>query len=804
MANNKKKIVKNLDLSLHLPFIPIRELVIFPSISVTFFVGRKKSLQALDSARENDQLLFVVTQNDGAIDEPSIADLFHHGVVGKVVKVSKLPNGNCKVLFEGLYAAKSLHLDLDQQVAKIEPISVTPSPLEETAPLVSLIKQQFRTSHQRYNHISQAVINGIEDEENILNLCYRLAPIMQLSLESRQKILEISSSKELLNLIYSQLIKEEESFKIEEMMREKISRQISKNQKEYYLNEQMRAIMKELGNDEQKNEQSELEKKINSSGMPKAAMAVAKREFKKLAQMQSASTEVNIVRTYLDWLVSLPWKNATKDNLDLNKVQARLDADHYGLSVVKERIIEYIAQVSKAKKIKGPIICLNGPPGVGKTSLAQSIAKALDRNFVRMSLGGIRDEAEIRGHRRTYIGALPGRIISAMKKSKSVNPVILLDEIDKLASSHLGNPAAALLEALDPEQNHQFVDHYLEVEYDLSKVMFICTSNNSFDIPPALRDRMEVINLVGYSETEKNHIFYRHLWPKELLENQLSKTDISINEAAVKKLISHYTREAGIRDLQRNLAKLMRKVNRDLMTDKDIKSVKLDNRKLTSYLGVPKYRKEQILDRPQIGVVNGLAWTPVGGDILLIEVLLLPGKGKITLTGKLGQVMRESAQAAFSYIQANASLFGIQAEKFKEFDVHIHAPEGAVPKDGPSAGVALATALVSAYTGIAVNNVVAMTGEITLYGRILPIGGLKEKLLAALRSKVRRVFVPLQNKADIQNLEKDVKSDLSKLKISFFEDLYSLICEALVSPPAQFVEPVAQGKNEIIHKQKLQ
>jgi len=791
-----------------IPIIPMRDVVLFPSVITPFFVGRKRSLLALEKAMSRDRKIFVVAQRKPDVNNPEIEDLFQIGVIGNVIRSTELPNNTLKIVFEGTQRGKLLELRHGEEnpEARVLPMDKN-GPVKSKNEADSLIYEKLIKS-QLKNFLKRGE-EGNESLEPLLNLniapeylCNFIAPALKISLEEKQEILETDELNPKLEKIYSILVFEDESRKIDEKVRVKIQKQISKSHKEYFLNEQLRAIQKELGVEEQKNEFQEIEKKILSAGMTTEATEVAKKELKKLQQMSGNSSEASVIRNYIDWLLAVPWKEKTEDNLDLTHAQKILNKEHYGLTLVKDRILEFIAVSKRIGRLKSPILCLVGPPGVGKTSLAKSVAHALGRNFVRMSLGGIRDEAEIRGHRRTYIGAMPGKILHAMKKAKSINPVLLLDEVDKMNPSHMGDPAAALLEALDKEQNFGFMDHYLEVEYDLSRVLFFCTANSLEGIPIPLRDRMEVIVLPGYAEIEKLSICVEYLVPKQLEENALPAKMISLKKPEILEIIRSYTKEGGIRELERLLAKIYRKVNRELLENKKVKKIDMDTKKLAEYLGPAKFQWGKKENKALVGIVNGLAWSPYGGDILTIEVIKMPGKGKLVLTGQLGSVMKESASAAYSFVRSNAAQFGIPLEIFHQIDLHVHAPEGAIPKDGPSAGVSLATALVSMLTKNPVKKDLAMTGEITLRGRVLKIGGLKEKILAAIRAKIKTIFIPEENEPDLIEIKQDLPEELKKVQIVPFHDLFSLVKEALEKPLVKIKDPKQQATTAL-GKEKL-
>ena len=759
--------------------LPMRNIVVFPHMTTPFFIGRQQSIEALEEALAGDREIFVVAQKDPMIEKPGNEDLYQIGTVGTVLQIMRLPNGTIKALFEAKARGKRLKVDLESTAysAEVEKLVCLPARDLETVALVRSVKDELKNFLKR-------VTKGVDSAEKILSGDYSpgemadlIAPLLTLEIQRQQDLLNELNDKKRLEMVYARMLEEEEHKKLEQKLKERVQGQIGRTQKEYYLNEQMKAIQKELGSEDAKEEFEEYEEKVRTSGMNEGAREVALKELKKLKQMPPMSSEANIVRTFIDWLVTVPWKVQTQDNLSVEHSQAILDEDHYGLDKVKERIIEYIAVANLVGNLRGPIICLVGPPGVGKTTLARSIARALERKFVRLSLGGVRDEAEIRGHRRTYIGAMPGKIIQSMKKAKTNNPVMLLDEIDKMGQSHMGDPASALLEVLDPEQNKEFMDHYLEVEYDLSKVMFICTANNKADIPAPMVDRLEIIDLSGYSEVEKEKIAERYLVPRQKEENGLADKPVLIPKEGVLEIIRYYTREAGVRSLERLIAKVCRKAVTEIVKVQSGELIEVTPTKVNEYLGIRKYDDDHIDKNNEVGIVNGLAWTSVGGEMLTIEVNVMKGTGKIQLTGKLGEVMKESAQAALSFIRSNANSLGIYAKVFADLDIHVHVPEGATPKDGPSAGVAITTALVSALTGIPIKKTVAMTGEITLRGKILPIGGLKEKLLAAKRNRLEMVLIPLENEKDLSEIDKEITEGIEVKPLRHVREVLRLALE---------------------------
>lgn len=766
-----------------LPLIPLRGVSIFPYMVIHFDVGREKSIQALEYAMMNDSVIVLSTQIDPKIEDPNEEDFYAVGTIANVKQMLKLPGGSIRVLVEGLNRCrikKCVKTDPFFEVIVDEYI-YNPDKLEKT-PEVEAAMRLIMSDLEDYLALnpksSQELLTTVEDIEDPGRFADVIASYIFLKQEDDQAILEAFDISERLEVLHKILQAEIELLKIEDKINQRVRKQISKVQKEYYLREQLKAIQKELGEEEDySSEIEEYKEKIRKAKMSKEAEEKALKEVERLSKMPSYSAEVGVIRTYIDWLIDLPWAKETKEKIDVKKARLILDEDHFGLDDVKERILEFIAVKKLTGTLKGPILCLVGPPGVGKTSIAKSIAKASNRNFVRMSLGGVRDEAEIRGHRRTYVGSMPGRIISSIKKSGSKNPVFLLDEVDKLANDFRGDPASALLEVLDPEQNSTFTDHYLEVAFDLSKVMFITTANTTSSIPQALLDRMEVIRISGYTEEEKYEIARRHLMPKQLKDHGLTKENLSISEQALRMVISNYTREAGVRNLERNIANLCRKAAKKIVEEK-IKKVSINANNLDKYLGPPRFRFDTVKDEDLVGVVNGLAWTEVGGDTLSIEAIVMKGKGNIQLTGQLGDVMKESAMAGISYIRANSEKFGIDSDFYKEYDIHIHVPEGAIPKDGPSAGVTMATAVISALKNVKVKKDVAMTGEITLRGIVLPVGGIKEKVLAAHRMGIKTIILPEDNKIDLDEIPEKVKKSI---KFVFAKKLDEIIDIALLS-----------------------
>jgi ATP-dependent Lon protease len=748
-----------------IPLLPLRDVVIYPYMTIPLLVGRTASVNAIEAAVQRDRVLFVAAQRKPDISDPGPKDLYRVGTVVRVLQLFRLPDGTMRVLVEGLCRgrAKRYVPGGEYLAANIEVVAdeLTPEPELEA------LQRNVLSSFNDYVHLNRRVPDEVlATANNIANpvlLSYTVASHLILKVSVKQEILEQTDLLERFRLLSRTLANELEILKLERKIEGQVRSQVHKNQKEFYLNEQLKAIRKELGyQNEFSNEIEELVQQVKKSKMPGDVAEKALKELDKLGKMSFMSPEATVVRNYVDWLISLPWGIFTTDSPDIGQVEKILDEDHYGLKKVKERILEYLAVHQLSGSLKGPILCFVGPPGVGKTSLGKSIARALGRKFVRMSLGGVRDEAEIRGHRRTYIGSMPGRIVQAMKRAGSMNPVLLLDEIDKLGADFRGDPASALLEVLDPEQNHTFNDHYLEVDFDLSQVMFVTTSNTLYSIPPALQDRMEIIRLPGYLEFEKVAIARHFLIPKQLKENGLEPGDFRLPDATIRAIINQYTREAGVRNLEREIAGICRKVARQKATlkKKEKRTFRVTERQLPKYLGVPKFLDSQIERRSRVGVATGLAWTEAGGDVLNVEVSVLPGGGALLLTGKLGETMRESGQAALSYTRSRAAAFGLDKKFYKDIDVHVHLPEGAIPKDGPSAGITMATALVSALTGIPTREDVAMTGEITLLGSVLPIGGLNEKVVAAKRAGVRTVIIPKQNEKDLKDMPDFIREGL--------------------------------------------
>ena len=748
------------------PLLPMREEIIFPGATVPFFVGRQASMDALDRAIAGDREIFVVTQRESDVENPQESDLFRIGVLGHVLQVMRLPNGTVKALFEGRIRGQLLATKLAEKeyLVQVQPVDESSFNIDQNK--LNKLAKEVRELFKRHVKQGKIKINkdalASFDAADAIQVSDRLISMMELPREQKQQLLETLNPETRLQQILEVLKDEMEIIQLEDKLKKEATDQFSETKKEDFLQDQLRNIQKELGQmDDPKGELDEISEQIKKAEMPEDIEIEAKKELKKLRLMSPMSSEANVVRNYLEWLTSMPWKVCTKDNFDLIKAEKILDEDHYGLEKVKERILEYLAVASLKGKLKGPILCLTGPPGVGKTSLAKSVARALERNFVRISLGGVRDEAEIRGHRRTYIGAMPGKIIQSIKKAKSNNPVLLIDEIDKLYQSNISDPSAAMLEVLDPEQNSTFIDHYLDVEYSLADVLFICTANTIQNITGPLLDRMEVIHLSGYSELEKQHIANQFLTQRQRKFHGLDEKQLRFRKSAIEKITQGYTREAGVRNLEREIGKICRKFVTRLVRTKGMKTTIVTPKLVHEMLGVPKFEHDQREEKNQIGVSMGLGVTPMGGEMLLIEVVLMPGSGKVVLTGKLGDVMQESAKAAFSYVRSNADYLGIDTDIFAKTDLHVHLPEGATPKDGPSAGLPLMMAIISTFTKIPLKNSVAMTGEITLRGHITEIGGLKEKLLAAKRGLIETVLIPEENEKDFFEISDEIKDGLN-------------------------------------------
>ncbi|MGO4127312.1 endopeptidase La [Inquilinus sp. YAF38] len=766
------------------PVLPLRDIVVFPHMIVPLFVGREKSVRALEDVMKEDKQILLVTQRNASQDDPSPEEIFDVGTIGTVLQLLKLPDGTVKVLVEGVKRARIVRYADNPEFfqAQVEPLEEVTADAQEVEALGRAAVAQFEQYIKLNKKIPPEVLVSVNQIEDGAKLADTIAAHLSLKIPEKQQILEIASITERLEKVYGFMEGEIGVLQVEKRIRSRVKRQMEKTQREYYLNEQLKAIQKELGEGEDgRDEAAELEERINKVKLTKEARDKAMGELKKLRSMSPMSAEATVVRNYLDWMLSIPWKQRTRTKKDLLHAEQVLNDDHFGLEKVKERVLEYLAVQQRTNKIRGSILCLVGPPGVGKTSLGKSIAKATGRNFVRMSLGGVRDEAEIRGHRRTYIGSMPGKVLQGMKKAKSSNPLFLLDEIDKLGADYRGDPSSALLEVLDPEQNSTFNDHYLEVDYDLSDVMFICTAN-SLRMPQPLMDRMEIIRIPGYTEDEKIEIAKRHLIQKQAEANGLRKGEWTLTDEALRDLIRYYTREAGVRSLEREIAGLARKAVREILST-DVKKIVVKSEDLDKYAGVRKFRYGEAELEDMVGVVTGLAWTEVGGEILTIEAVPVPGRGRVVATGKLGDVMKESVQAAESFAKARAVSFGIKPTLFGKRDIHVHVPEGATPKDGPSAGVAMVVAIVSALTGNPVRRDVAMTGEVTLRGRVLPIGGLKEKLLAAVRAGIKTVIIPKDNEKDLADIPDSVKKALAILPTASVEEVLK---NALVRP----LEPI--------------
>ena len=785
-----------------LPVLPLRDVVVYPHLVIPLFVGRAKSVKALEIASEGNKQILLVAQKSANKDEPDADDLYEVGTIATVLQMLKLPDGTVKVLVEGVQRAKVTGFIETEEcfAARAELIAESISDIEIQA-LMRTVFAQFDQYVKLNKKIPPEILTSLSGIDEAGRLAATIAAHLTLKLDEKQKILEMFSVAERLEHLLRLMEGEIDILQVEKRIRGRVKRQMEKTQSEYYLNEQVKAIQKELGEQDENAEMEELEKRIEEARMPKEALAKVASELKKLKLMSPMSAEASVVRNYIDILINLPWKKKTKISKNLLAAEKILDDDHYGLEKVKERIVEYLAVQQRVDKIKAPILCLVGPPGVGKTSLGQSIAKAVNRKFVRMALGGVRDESEIRGHRRTYIGSMPGKILQSMSKVGVKNPLFLLDEVDKMGQDMRGDPSSALLEVLDPEQNHTFADHYVEVEYDLSDVMFVATAN-SMNIPAALLDRMEIIHLSGYTEDEKVNIAMRYLLPKQLKSHGLKEHEVEVSEVAVRDIVRYYTREAGVRKLEQEISKVCRKVVKELLTTKAKEGVKAPKKinvtpeTLDVYLGVQRYDYGVAAKENQIGQVTGLAWTSVGGELLTIEAVLLPGKGKTTTTGKLGDVMKESTQAAMSVVRSRAKRLGITDDFYEKNDIHIHFPEGATPKDGPSAGIAITTALVSILTGIPVRSDVAMTGEITLRGEVLPIGGLKEKLLAAHRGGIKTVLIPHQNVKDLADIPENIKNHLDIHPVQWIDEVLSL---ALASQPV----PLSDVNEIIVNEVQL-
>ena len=781
-----------------IPVLPLRDVVVFPFMVMPLFVGRPRSISSLDDAMNNGKQLLLVSQKQAELEEPSIDDLYDVGTIANIIQLLKLPDGTVKVLVEGQQRAKSHQIEDSGEhfQAQVEPLNSTLGNKKELQVVHKATLDEFQNYINLNKKVQPDILSALQQIENLEQLSDTLASHLPVSVAQKQTVLEMSNVVERFEYLLGLMQSEADLLQVEKRIRSRVKKQMEKSQRDYYLNEQIKAIQKELGEEENAiSEIEQLRQKIEEARMPLEAREKAEAELQKLKMMSPMSAEATVVRSYIDWMIQVPWHKRTKVKKDLAKAQDILDADHYGLERVKERILEYLAVQTRLNQLKGPILCLVGPPGVGKTSLGQSIANATGRKYVRMALGGVRDEAEIRGHRKTYIGSLPGKLIQKMAKVGVKNPLFLLDEIDKMSSDMRGDPASALLEVLDPEQNAHFNDHYLEVDYDLSDVMFVATSN-SMHIPTPLLDRMEVIRLSGYTEDEKLNIATRHLIKKQMERNGLKAGELTIDDSAIVDIIRYYTREAGVRNLEREISKICRKAVKTLLLDKKLKSIKVTAKNLQDYLGVKRFEFGRADTQNRVGEVTGLAWTEVGGDLLTIETASVLGKGKLSYTGSLGDVMKESIQAAMTVVRARADKLGINPEFHEKRDIHIHVPDGATPKDGPSAGIAMCTALVSCLTGNPVKSEVAMTGEISLRGKVLPIGGLKEKLLAAHRGGIKTVIIPKDNVKDLEEIPENAKRDLN---IHAVETIDEVLTIALENPPTgvEFVklEPISTVKN---------
>ena len=782
-----------------IPLLPLRDVVVYPHMVIPLFVGRAKSIRALEQAMAGNKQVLLVAQRNASDDEPTAEDLHSVGTISTVLQMLKLPDGTVKVLVEGTARAHVVRTDFNDELVLSDARELDEKlPAEnEAEALVKSLLGQFEEYVKLSKKVAPEIVSSVSSIDEVSRLADTIAAHLQLKIDEKQEILEMADARERVEHLIALMESEIDILKVEKRIRGRVKKQMEKSQREYYLNEQMKAIQKELGDmDEGGNELEELEKRIQASGMPKEAREKAKAELNKLKMMSPMSAEATVVRSYLDWMVNVPWKKRSKVRHDLKIAQEVLDQDHYGLEEVKNRILEFLAVQNRVGKVKGPVLCLVGPPGVGKTSLGQSIAKATNRKFVRMALGGVRDEAEIRGHRRTYIGSLPGKVIQKLSKVGVRNPLFLLDEVDKMGMDQRGDPASALLEVLDPEQNNAFNDHYLEVDYDLSETLFICTSN-SMNIPAPLLDRMEVIRIPGYTEDEKVNIARQYLIPKQIEANGLKAGELEMDDDSVRHIIRHYTREAGVRGLEREISKVCRKVVKEHQLSNSQEPVQVEGEGIEQYLGVRKYSFGRAEEQDQVGQVTGLAWTSVGGELLTIEGVSVPGKGRVTSTGSLGDVMQESIQAAWTVVKSRARTLGIRRRTLERNDFHIHVPEGATPKDGPSAGIAMCTALVSVLTGIPVRATVAMTGEITLRGQVLPIGGLKEKLLAAHRGGIKTVLIPHENERDLKEIPENIKRDLEIRPVKWVDQVLEVALQHMPTPlsEAEVEEDLAADNN---------
>ena len=780
------------------PVLPLRDVVVYPHMVIPLFVGREKSINALETAMEAGKQIFLIAQKNASENNPAIDDIYSVGTVSNILQLLKLPDGTIKVLVEGSYRAKVevFREGSEHFVAEVEKLEIEAISSRESEALVRSLMTQFDQYVKLNKKVPPEILASLSGIDEPSRLADTIAAHISIKLEDKQRVLDTLKIRDRLELLINTMMSEIDLLEVEKSLRNRVKTQMEKSQREYYLNEQMKAIQTELGDGEEAgNEFDELASKISDAGMPKEARDKLEGELKKLRMMSPMSAEATVVRNYIDWVLSVPWKKRSRVSKDINRAEKILDTDHYGLEKVKERILEYLAVQQRVNKMKGPILCLVGPPGVGKTSLGKSIAKATNRKFVRMSLGGVRDEAEIRGHRRTYVGSLPGKIIQNMAKAGTKNPLILLDEIDKMAMDFRGDPASALLEVLDPEQNDTFNDHYLEVDYDLSDAMFVTTAN-TLEIPGPLKDRMEIIRISGYTEEEKSHIADKFLIPKQIANNGLKDFELKFGKPAVLEIIRHYTREAGVRGLEREISSVCRKIVRQLTQKVSKATVSVTPKSLEKFLGVKKFRFGLAGDKDRVGQVTGLAWTQTGGDLLTIEAVALPGKGKEIFTGSLGDVMQESIKAAMTVIRSRSASLGIKKNFHNLKDFHFHVPEGATPKDGPSAGIGMCLAMVSALTGICVNRTVAMTGEITLRGEVLPIGGLKEKLLAAQRGGIKRVLIPFENERDLKDVPNPVMQGLEIIPVRWIDEVFPLALESMPEPLSAEVE----GEVEVVEK----
>lgn len=798
--NRNREEVQNAAPPIMMPMLPLRDIVVFPQMVVPLFVGRDKSVNALERAMGSDKKIFLSAQTKAKTDNPTEADIYRTGTVANILQILRLPDGTVKVLVEGDHRAKVLSFapHADYFLVQLEFMEEVGGETVEIEALRRGIHTAFETYSKHNKKITQEILDSVAVIEDPARLADTISSYMPFKLEVKQELLETLDIGKRLEKLFANIRSEVEIIQTEERIKGRVKKQMEKTQREYYLTEQMRAIQKEMGEkDDFKSELEDLEKRIKRKRLSQEAAAKVRSEFKKLKMMSPMSAEATVVRNYIDWILSLPWFERTKEKIDIDEATRILDEDHYGLEKPKERILEYLAVQALVKKIKGPILCFVGPPGVGKTSLARSIARSMNRNFIRVSLGGVRDEAEIRGHRRTYIGALPGKIIQCLRKVKSRNPVFCLDEVDKMSMDFRGDPSAALLEVLDPEQNFAFNDHYLDLDYDLSEVFFITTANNLHAIPPPLRDRMEVIHMEGYTEFDKVNIARQFLVAKQCKANGLSPDNIVFSEDVLFYIIRHYTKEAGVRNLEREIATACRKVAKEVVRAGAETRIELTEELLQEYLGIPKFRYGRAEEKDEVGLAMGLAWTEFGGDILGIETVVMPGKGKVTITGKLGEVMQESAQAALSYVRSRAARLGLEPDFYQNLDIHVHVPEGGIPKDGPSAGITMATSMVSALTRIPARSDLAMTGEITLRGRVLPIGGLKEKILAAHRGLLKTVLVPKENAKDLKDIPGKI---LQEMEIELVEHMDDVLRHALTVKDSRelFHEPPVAPQQPVI------